>query len=92
MHMARETAATYTFNGHDVSVVRQFDDLGDFYCYDLFLDESGECMNEGDPWFEGEGSATLTEPPTQEEVLEYLLPDWAEVLDQTPETPCDGQK
>ena len=89
--MARETAATYEFNGHDVSVVRQFDDKGDFYCYDLFLDESGECLNEGAPWLEGEGSATLAVPPTQEEVLAFLLPEWAAMFLDTPETPCEGQ-
>lgn len=78
--MARETAVTYKFNGHDVSVVRQFDDQGDFHCYDLFLDENGQCLNEGAPWLEGEGSATLTEPPTADEVLAFLLPTYGEML------------
>ena len=75
-----ETVATYTFEGHDVSVVRQFDWEGDFYCYDLFLDETGECLNDGNPWFEGTGSATLTEPPHQVEVMEYLRPTWNEMF------------
>ena len=76
--MPMETAATYTVNGHEIDVVRQIDDQGNFYCYDLFRAVQGDCLNEGDPWFEGEGSATPEAPPTEDEVREYLEKKWQE--------------
>ena len=80
----KETVATYTFNGHDVEVVGYYPavegEAGTYEYYDLFLVSDGTHLNEGDPWYPGERSATEHAPPSEEDVLYYLTPTWGERL------------
>lgn len=78
--MGSHAMADYEFNGRMVTVYGCFDEEteGGYDFYDLYYHERH--LNEGDPWYDGEGSATSTKPPSAEEVLVYLVPTYGELF------------
>lgn len=66
--------ATYYFHEETINIFAMLNDITNTAeYYDLF-DQSGSCLNEGDPWYppHKSGNTKFDSPPSFEEVKEYL--------------------